>query len=135
MSNEESSLYGENACLSEQELLDYLNGRLDEEKARWVDAHIKGCEFCQDAVEGLAAMKNKEEIPIIVKQIHNQLRHELQSHQSKEKKVKMYAWLSALVFIILLILIIAFMAVQFSLKKQEKIKRTPPSSSNTHQIK
>lgn len=117
MNSDASFIFGKTDCLSEQELLDYLHGRLDEQTMHRVEAHMADCEFCSDALEGLAAVQNKENIPLIIRQIHNQLRHELKSHQSKARKTKTYTWLSALIFIILLILIIAFMALHFSIKK------------------
>lgn len=127
MSKRASFIFEETSCLSEQELLDYLNGRLDREKMHSVESHISDCEFCNDALEGLAEVKNKRQIPLIIRQIHSQLRHELQSHQSRTRKTKMYAWLSALVFIILLILLIAFMAIHLSLKHSNTAKtRMPP---------
>lgn len=119
MNSDSSFIFKETGCLTEQQLMDYLNGRLNEEEKHAIEAHIAGCEFCSDALEGLSAVKNKGAIPLVIRQIHQQLRHELQSHQSKTKKVKMYSWLVALVFIILLILLIAFMATYFSMKKQD----------------
>lgn len=131
MSEESSFIFRETGCLSEQQLMDYLNGKLNEEEMHVIEAHVADCEFCSDAMEGLSAVKNKNEIPLILRQIHNQLRHELQSHQSKTRKVKMYSWLAALVFIILLILLIAFMATYFSMKKHnpEQPPEPPPPTA------
>lgn len=126
MNEDALHIFEETGCLSEQQLLDYLNGRLSDEEMHLTETHITGCEFCSDALEGLAEVKNRGQIPLIVRQLHHQLRHELQSHQSKARKVKMYTWLSALVFVILLILLIAFMAIHFSLKKDRQTH--PPAS-------
>ena len=119
MNKDSSFIFRETGCLSEQQLIDYLDGKLNEEETHAIEVHIADCDFCSDALEGLSAIENKREISLIVRQVHNQLRHELQSHQSKTKKVKMYSWLAALVFIILLILLIAFMATYFSMKKHD----------------
>lgn len=126
MDNDASFIFEKTSCLSEQLLLDYLNGDLDKETAHRVEAHIADCEFCTDALEGLGSVRNKQSIPLIIRQIHHQLRHELQAHQLKSRKTKTYTWLSALIFLILLIVIIAFMAIHFALKKGKS--GGPPST-------
>lgn len=110
------SIFEKRSCLSEQQLMDYLNGRLGKEQIHFVEAHIAGCDFCNDALEGLMQMQNKDQIPIIVRQIHNQVRHHLKIRRQKKRKVKMYIWLSAVVLIILIILLIAFLAEFYTMK-------------------
>lgn len=114
-------------CLTEQQLLDYLGNRLDPEKRHAVEVHLSGCEFCSEALEGLAAMPHPEQLPVIIQQIHGQFRRELRSHQHKNKNRKYFAWLSLVVFILLLILLIAFFAEHYVLQR-ERDRREPPST-------
>jgi anti-sigma factor RsiW len=122
-----SSIFEQTDCPGQQRLIDYLEGRLTEQETHEVEVHVSGCSFCSDALEGLMAIKDKAQIPIIVKQIHNQLRHDLQSHREKKRKQKMYVWLSALIVIILLILLVAFFAIYYSMKR-ERQQHTAPST-------
>lgn len=111
-----SSIFEEQDCLSENQLMDYLNGRLSEQQMHSVEAHIADCDFCSDALDGLMQVQNKDQIPIIVRQIHNHVRHHLKMRRVRKKKVKMYVWLSAVVIILLIILLIAFLAEYYSMK-------------------
>lgn len=111
-----SSIFEESGCLSEKQLMDYLQGRLNEEEIHSLEAHISGCNFCNEALEGLMQVENKDQIPAVIKQIHNQVRRKLKAHRNKRRKIKMYLWLSTLVLIILIILLIAFLAEYYSMK-------------------
>lgn len=111
-----SSIFEESGCLSEKQLMDYLNGRMNEAEMHSIEAHIAGCDFCNEALEGLMQVGNKEQIPVIIKQIHNQVRRDLKAHRARRKKVKMYVWLSFLVIIILIILLVAFLAEFYAIK-------------------
>jgi hypothetical protein len=91
-----------------------------------VEAHAAGCDLCRDALEGLAAVAHKEEIPVIIKQIHNQLRRDLQAHREKRRRRRTYVWLSALIVVVLVILLVAFFALFYSMKKQRMPRNQAP---------
>lgn len=116
MKKDISFLFDESGCLGERQMMDYLHGRLNEKEMHALEAHIADCDFCNEAMEGLMQVKNKEQIPVIVKQIHNQVRRDLRAHRLRRRKVKMYLWLSFLVIIILIILLVAFLAEYYTIK-------------------
>lgn len=125
MNKEAASIFEASGCLTEQQLMDYLEDRLTEEETHAVEVHMAGCAFCTDALEGLMQVAEKRRIPVILKQLQSQLRRELQSHRSKKKKLKLYVWLSTLIVLVLLILLIAFFAIYFSMKKDSQVPPQP----------
>jgi hypothetical protein len=114
------SIFEETACLSEQQLRDYLSGKLNKAEAHEIEAHLAGCEFCNEALDGLSQVSHQEQIPVIIKQIRNQFRHELQSHASKNKKLKLYIWLTVIIIVILAILLLAYFAINYTMKKEKQ---------------
>ncbi|WP_344978161.1 anti-sigma factor family protein [Compostibacter hankyongensis] len=116
-------------CPSQQQLLDYLNGRLPPDQQHEVELHVADCALCSDALEGLSDMRHREQLPAIVRQIHAQLQRELRSHQRKNKRQKYYVWLSAVIFILLLILIIAFFAIHYAIRHSPE--HTLPGQDST----
>jgi anti-sigma factor RsiW len=127
MDAQASSIFDPTGCPGQEKLLAYLGGQLDEKEAHEVEAHAASCDFCADALEGLAAVAHKEQIPVIVKQIHNQLRRDIQAHREKKRKRKMYVWLSALIVVVLVILLVAFFALFYSMKRQREQPAPPPA--------
>jgi predicted anti-sigma-YlaC factor YlaD len=118
MSEELIHIFDEGKCLTQQQLLDYLNDNMSAAEKHYVEEHLSGCEFCSEALEGLTNIENKERIPLIVQQIRNQMRRELKSHQYKHKKNKYYITLSAIVLFILIILLVAFFVTHYTLRKK-----------------
>ncbi len=123
------NIFSGSPCLSQQQLLDYLHGKLSEEEKNAMEQHLAGCELCSDALEGLAAMEHPEQIPVIVQQIRRQMKRELQHHQSGHKKLRLYAWLSVAVIIILLILLVAFFAIHYTQRHQPQMRQEQVSDS------
>lgn len=127
MNKEAASIFESSGCLSEQELLDYLEGRMAPERAHEVEVHLSGCPFCRDALEGLGAVRDRDRIPLIVRQLQGQMRRELESHRSGAKRTKRYVWLSALILLVLVILLVAYFALYFSMKKERERRSAPPA--------
>jgi len=125
MNKEAASIFEASGCPSSRQLIDYLEGRLTPDRAHEVEMHLSDCAFCAEALEGFQQVANKDQIPVIVKQIHGQLRRELESHRSKKRKAKRYVWLSAIILIVLIIVIIAYFAIYFSMKKESAGRHAP----------
>ena len=54
MSNEQiKRIFDQSDCLTPRQLKGYVSGSLVHEEAHAVEAHIMGCPFCKDAVEGI----------------------------------------------------------------------------------
>jgi hypothetical protein len=66
--------------ISEQKLMDYLEGRLSPAECHEVEKLMADSGFINDAVEGLSEMKDKKKIASIL--------HELNGHLSRKVKKK-----------------------------------------------
>src|SRR3954469_10377718 len=63
MKEEYNDLFTTTQCPTQQQLLDYVQDRLAPEQQHEVELHLADCELCSEAVEGLAAFEQKEQIP------------------------------------------------------------------------
>jgi anti-sigma factor RsiW len=96
--------------IDEQMLMDYLEGRLSPEEKHRVEFLMSESGFVDDAIEGLAAMKDKQKIATILHELNSKL------HQKTMKKVRKYNVLIpdqqtltiASIITILLLAVIAF---------------------------
>lgn len=127
MNKEAASIFEESGCPSSRQLIDYLEGKLPQHEIHRVEAHLADCAFCADALEGFQRVEEKEQIPLIVKQIHGQLRRELEGHRSRKKRAKRYVWLSAIILIVLIITLIAYFAIYFSIKRERSVPQPVPA--------
>ena len=113
------------ACLTQEQMLDYLHGRLDAARQHEVEAHLLDCIFCREAMEGLKILEQKADVSILVRQVHQQLRRELDSHRQQSRNRKYYVWISTLVVAVLLLLLVAFWAMHYSLQKDRRKQQAP----------
>lgn len=109
----------ETGCLTEQQLRDYLLERLSREEMREAEVHLASCEFCSEALEGLSEMKKPEELPAILRQIRNRFKNQLRKHRSGNRQKKNYIWLTIIVFVIILILLLAYYAIDLTMKGEQ----------------
>lgn len=126
--NKQEAIFEETACLSEKQLNDYLQDKLNDAEKHAVEAHIAGCEFCSDALQGLSGVTDKEKISTIVTQIRGQFRHELYAHHSKHKKLKLYVWLSVIILCIIALLLIAYFAINYTMQNEKQHTPVPPQT-------
>jgi|GEM_PF-6079041 anti-sigma factor RsiW len=126
---EAPSIFEQTRCLSQQQLLDYVEGKLPEEQIHRVESHIAGCVMCSDALEGLQQMPRTADIPQMVKQIHHEVHRELRRRRGKERPVRTYLWYSTLIAIILLILLIAFFTLYFVQRRERAAPAAGPAST------
>ncbi len=59
--------------ISEQKLMDYLQGKLSPEESHDVEKLMIDSGFINDAVEGLSEMKDKQKIATILQELNGQL--------------------------------------------------------------
>lgn len=62
MNSNMSNLPPTTPCLSSQEMLDYTQGILSPKEQHRIEKHLLDCEFCAEAMEGLAVMENPNEL-------------------------------------------------------------------------
>jgi len=113
MNEEYNDLFTITQCPSQQQLLDYVQGRLTQEQQHEVEMHLADCELCSEAVEGLATIKQKEQIPVWLQQMRNQMLRKLRSRKRRKDQVTYYTQLAIIVIVILFIILAAFWAYHF----------------------
>lgn len=99
-----------NAEVDQETLLKYLQGKLTAEEQNSVEKALVDDPFEADAVEGLQAMQDKQQLPSIVKQLNR----DLQKKTSPQKwlfqhEAKVESWLLLTIVIILLLAVISYL--------------------------
>lgn len=107
-----------NDDLNEDELLQYLEGKLSPEEQHAFEKKMADSAFVNDAVEGLSAFSSKDHLNEYVQQLNKNLQQQLQAKkQKKEKrKIKDINWQVVYVVIILLLCLLGYTVIRL-LKK------------------
>lgn len=101
--------------VDQQTLLKYLHGKLSAEEQHELEKALVDDSFEADAVEGLAAIENKQNIPALV----HQLNRELKKKTGRRKKwpfrreAKLESWLLLTIVLILLLAVIAYLVIHY----------------------
>jgi hypothetical protein len=101
-------------CPSQQQLLDYVQGKLTAEEQHEVEMHLADCELCSDALEGLAAIKDKEKIPGWIIEMRWDLLKKIHKRYRNRRKSDNYISLIVIILSILFLLLALFWAFHFS---------------------
>ncbi|GEP88569.1 Putative zinc-finger [Chitinophaga terrae (ex Kim and Jung 2007)] len=104
-------------CPSQQQLLDYVQGKLSAAEQHEVEMHLADCELCSEAIEGLSAIKEKEKIPGWIIEMKWNLLKQLRLRSRSRRKLETYIYLAVLIFGIILLLLGAFWAYYFINRK------------------
>ncbi len=114
MSDKLLNILKEHSDISEQKLMDYLMGHLTPEERHEVEMHLTDTELLADAEEGLSQLKNKEKINQTVTLLNKQLTKKLK--EGRKRKPNWFKpnqnFLIVTCFIILLLIVIAFIVIQ-----------------------
>ncbi|HVB04558.1 MAG TPA: zf-HC2 domain-containing protein [Chitinophagaceae bacterium] len=120
MDQEMSELFTPSQCLNSQELINYLSGELSDTAKRRIELHLAGCALCSDALEGLASVQPSSRIPEMVSQVNDRIFRHLKHHPRIRKKQQLNILLSLAVFIVLVIILVAYMSFHFAARNVTK---------------
>lgn len=99
-----------NKDIDNQQLMDYLSGKLSGPALHEVERQMAGSEFINDAIEGLQHFENKKDIQAYVGQLNANLQKNL--HKKKErrnrKRIKEYPWIYLAVILVLSLCCLAY---------------------------
>ncbi|MCW3466887.1 anti-sigma factor family protein [Chitinophaga nivalis] len=101
-------------CPSQQQLLDYVQGKLTAEEQHEVEMHLADCELCSDALEGLASIRDKEKIPGWIHQMKWDLLKKLRKRTRTRRKTENNIYLTVIILSILFLLLALFWMYHFS---------------------
>ena len=98
----------------------YLQNKLTAEKKHEVEKKLLENEFAEDAVEGLQAIKDKQDINYMVELLNRDLKKKLaKKRQRREKmRIKDQSWLYISLIILILLIVIAYIVIRKSLSGQ-----------------
>ena len=99
--------------IDNQQLMDYLAGKLSGEQKHEVEKLMADNEFMNDAMEGLGDIKDKRDINLFVEQLNRDLQKKLQQKKAKKQKRKMLQqrWIYAAIILILAIVIATWLMI------------------------
>lgn len=113
MNEEYQDIFTTTTCPTQQQLLDYVQGRLTGEEQHEVELHLADCDMCSEAVEGLSAFEQKEKIPVWLGQIKSQMLRNLRTNKRRKHQMAYFTQLGIIVIVILFILLAAFWTYHF----------------------
>jgi hypothetical protein len=112
MADRENILSGNRGQLSEEELLRYLYHTISEEERQSIEQKISSDPFDSDAIDGLSAVENKENIDKHINQLHSKLRQITSRKRRREKdKINIFEWTVLAVLILLFLCIIGYLII------------------------
>lgn len=103
-----------NKDIEQEKLLEYLNRNMTDAEQHAFEKQMNEDEFMNDAVEGLQSVENKNNLPLLVQQLNNDLKKQLsKKNKRKEKRrLKEQPWVYFSVILILLLIIIAYLVIK-----------------------
>jgi len=106
-------LSNSNKDIDNQMLMDYLAGKLSGEQKHEVERMMADNQFMDDAMEGLEQVKDKKNIEFVVEQLNRDLRKKIDKklRNRRKRKLKEYPWIYFAAFLILLLLVVAWIVV------------------------
>ncbi|NSL87510.1 anti-sigma factor family protein [Chitinophaga solisilvae] len=104
-------------CPTQQQLLDYVQGRLSPEERHEVEMHLTDCELCSEAVEGLSAIKEKEKIPGWISEMRWDLMRKLRKRTRTRRKSENHIPLTVIIICIIFLLLALFWGYHFATHK------------------
>ena len=105
--------------VDQETLLLYLQGRLTEEKKHEVEKKLIQHEFDDDALEGLQAIKDKQQIKYMVEMLNRDLKKKTEKKKKMREKMKIkdQPWLYISILILLLLIVMSYFILQKMLNK------------------
>src|SRR5271154_4863796 len=79
-------LSNNNDGISNQKLIDYLNGTLPDKEKHEVEKWMSDNDMVNDAMEGLQRVKNKKNLQAYVEQLNKNLQNQLQQKKQHQQK-------------------------------------------------
>jgi anti-sigma factor RsiW len=92
--------------VTQQKLLDYLQGKLSPAESHEIEKLLADSEFMNDAAEGLEQIRNKEELPVVLNELNRHLVKKLSTKRRKMLKRGLPDLLIPVVATILILIVI-----------------------------
>ena len=99
--------------IDQDTLLLYLQNKLSEEKKHEVEKKLADNEFASDALDGLQAFKDKQQVAYMVEMLNRDLKKKTARKKQRREKLKLpdQSWIYISVIIVILLIIISYMII------------------------
>jgi anti-sigma factor RsiW len=107
-------LSNSNKDIDNQQLMDYLSGKLSAAEKHEVEESMADSNFMNDAVEGLQNIPDQKDIQLYVGQLNSALQKNLQKKKQRrlKRRLKESPWGYFAALLILLLCIVAYLVVR-----------------------
>ncbi|HEX9510278.1 MAG TPA: hypothetical protein VF939_07330 [Puia sp.] len=107
-------LSNSNKDIDNQQLMDYLSGKLSAEEKFAVEKMMADNEFMNDAMEGLSTIGNKKDIQVYVDELNASLQKSLQKKKQRrlKRKLREGPWGYFAILLIILLCIAGYLIVK-----------------------
>ena len=105
--------------VKDQQIIDYLEGKLDAEAQHNVEEQELEDELFLDAMEGLQSVEDKSRLEMIARDMNKALQAKLiikKNKRSEQRKWKDQKWITVSIVTLLLLLFISFLVVKIVFK-------------------
>ncbi|HQS23549.1 MAG: hypothetical protein B7Y11_00015 [Sphingobacteriia bacterium 24-36-13] len=101
--------------ITNEELLKYLDKDISEDEMNAIEQKMAISDFENDAIEGLAQLKSKENIIAITNTLNQQLKKQIsRSHKrNKKRKIQDQQWLIVAVLAVLLLSVVGYFLIHY----------------------
>lgn len=105
--------------IDQETLLLYLQEKLSEEKKHEVEKHLLQDNFGDEAIEGLAAIKDKQQIQFMVDMLNRDLKKKTEKKLKRRDKlnIKDQPWILVSILILILLIVLAFFVIHRLMNK------------------
>jgi ferric-dicitrate binding protein FerR (iron transport regulator) len=119
MNNLKDILSNSNKDIDNQQLMDYLSGKLNAAEQQAFEEQMAENDLFNDALEGLQQVENKQQLDLIQYELNRKLRQQLQDrgHKKERRKIQGFQLTIITIIIILILCVLAFVVIYMNNKK------------------
>jgi anti-sigma factor RsiW len=107
-------LSNSNKDIDNQQLMDYLSGKLSDEQMHEIERSMADSEFLNDAVEGLQRIRNKKDMQSYVDELNAAMQKSLAKKKQRrlKRRLKEEPWGLLAVVIVILLCIVGYVVIR-----------------------
>lgn len=100
--------------IDQELLLQYLQGKLPEEKKHEVEKQLMQSDFEEDAAEGLIAIKDKLQVQYMVDMLNRDLKKKTEKKKKRREKlnINFQPWIYITILILLLLIVFSYIIIR-----------------------
>lgn len=101
--------------INQEQLLSYLNDQLSKEDKHLLETQLIDNDFENEALEGLQAIKNKQQINHTVEMLNYELKKKTARKKAFRKKLELkdQTWIYIAVFVVLMLVVMAYIVIHY----------------------